>query len=190
MNKRIHTKLIQRLPYIAKYVFKKSSAYEIGKEIYKRGLTKISHYPYCGNHDGELAIYQWVYQFKKCKPFNCGFKFRIYNSSMGELKKKTNEELIKRIKELEKQNERLKKGIRDRDEAITIVTEIVKENLPEKLKKVEIDEKIKKHLCSLSINKLYNLLGLCRRNYYYISNKKEKKISGCALVLHNIVKSI
>jgi hypothetical protein len=182
------TKLYQRLPYIAELIFQKRTAYEIGKEIYRKGLTRISKYPYCANHEGELAIYQWSYQYFKTKPFNNGFKFKIYNSTMGELKQRTNEELIKKIKELEKQNKRLKKGVDERDQVIQIQNSIIEDYAP-KVNKDKIDQKKKQFNCALSINKLYKYLGLHRRNYYYLP-KKKPQVNGIASTLHNIVKSV
>jgi hypothetical protein len=43
-------KSYQRLPYIAKLIFQEQTAYEIGKEIYRKKLTGISKYSYCSNH--------------------------------------------------------------------------------------------------------------------------------------------
>ena len=185
---RKQTKLYQRLPYIAELIFQKRTAYEIGKEIHRKGLTSISTYSYCGNHNGELAIYQWVYKYLKTKPFNFGFKFKIYNYNMKELKEKTNEELIKKIKNLEKQNERLKKGIDERDQVIKIANDIIKDYIPV-VKKDKINEKKNKFSCSLSINKLYKYLSLCRRNYYYIP-KQNSKSDNITSTLHNVVKTV
>jgi hypothetical protein len=56
MSKKISFKV--KAKYVFELLFKRQSAYELGKKATRNKLTTIRTYKYCQNKNGELAIYQ------------------------------------------------------------------------------------------------------------------------------------
>ncbi|MDR0341031.1 MAG: hypothetical protein LBH55_02030, partial [Mycoplasmataceae bacterium] len=137
MQKTIFTPFKTRIKYIAKYWLQGISAYELGKEIYRKHLTNIKKYPYCRNKEGELCIYQWIYQYFKPIKFD-DKRFKNYNfccMSKNKIKELSKEEIIKEYIKMQKNIRNLKNGIKRRDwlngelkKVIEIQKDILKDN--------------------------------------------------------------
>jgi hypothetical protein len=55
-KKRISISLERRINYIARYWLRGKSAYELGKEIYKKKLTNTGKYKCCPKHAGDYVF--------------------------------------------------------------------------------------------------------------------------------------
>jgi len=174
--KRARAKYITRLKYACKWLFEKQSAYDLGKIIYEKGLTRIKKYNCCANFEGSLAIYQWARGILSNKlPWVFGFKFKkrkYITKSMS--KKLSREELIRRIRILEETNKRQQKRIKEIEQINEAQKEIIKIYIPKPDKNVI--KKVKEEKCSsLSWRKFLIGIGINRSTFYL--KHKEKQLS-------------
>ena len=179
-----------RLIYACKWLFNKQSAYSLGKEIFKKHLTKINKYSYCANHVGSLDIYQWA----RCifvrthKSYFNDLKYKIWrrvNVKMSD--KSSKQELLKRIKDLEKINKKQQQKIKDLEGVNEAQREIMRIYIP-KIKKDKIKD-VKNKCCSwLSYRKYYDYLGYNRSTFYYVN--KQRNLTNETIKLINYIKYI
>ena len=179
-----------RLNYACKWLFNKQSAYSLGKEIFAKHLTNISKYSYCANHEGSLAIYQWVRCIfvRSHKSYFNNLKYKLWKQAKNKMSNKSSkQELLKRIRELEKINKNQQQKIKDLEGVNEAQREIMRIYIP-KIKKDKVKD-IKNKCCSwMSYRKYYDYLGYNRSTFYYVN--KPKNLTNATIRLIKYIKYI